>query len=288
MSSPAWDLFVDWCEAAGLCALPAEPATVARFLVEVPVGADTARRRVRAVNRAHIEAGLPPPVLPARAEPTADPAVGAALAACVVGGWPAGLVGRRDAALVALVAAARFTHRHVRALRVASGSIDIGAVPRLDPPGACPACALTRWARTAADIERVGWRSVRYRLADLGEVTAGSLDFHECATPVVWPERAGYQPPLFVAVDRHGGLETVLPLSRRSISAIVSQRLAATRDRPEVPAPQPVPPETPRRLPDRAETLRQRVGQLERLDALTAALEAAVEQADNVTERIGG
>lgn len=54
-----WALFVDWCDAAELAALPASPMTLAAFLDENPAGADALRRRVAVLNRANRDAGCP-------------------------------------------------------------------------------------------------------------------------------------------------------------------------------------------------------------------------------------
>lgn len=238
-----WALFVDWCIATGQRPLPAEPATVAAFLTELPIGTATAARRVRAIDAAHAAAGLPGPG--GRAELDAllgrTPApprfeadlVARALGAIPVGGWPAGIVGRRDGAIVALICSAGLTRAQVQALR--SATSDVGSLPgRLGlgeedaDAGACSACALTRWLRVAERVERDGWRAVRAELADYGEVPAGEENTHDCARPLSWSSDsgAGRGSPLFCPIDRHGAPESGYPLSRRSITAIVASRLS--------------------------------------------------------------
>lgn len=260
-----WALFVDWCTATGQQPLPATAATILAFLGELPAGAATARRRLFAIDLAHRHAGYPPPsadphfdaLLRPPRPPRFDPAlVGAALAAIPIGGWPAGLVGRRDAALVALVCSAGFTRRQIQALRTPAVPADPGepqpgvawttsppAVSRSEHPGVCPACALTRWQTVAFTTATSGWRTVRNHLADLGEDTAAGATSHDCTRPAAGlllidndpgaPTQAVRESdgpelvPLFWAIDRHGAPQTGYPLSTRTITSIVAAHLAA-------------------------------------------------------------
>jgi len=254
-----WALFADWCTATDRASLPATPDTVLAFLAELPAGPVTLRRRLLAVDAAHRHAGYPPPSAapafdallrpprPARFDPEL---VAAALSAIPVGGWPAGIVGRRDAALVTLVCCAGLTRRQVQALRTLPAGLGDGpaarpvgewAPPAVAPtvdPGTCPACALTRWQWVATTTARAGWRTVRNHLADLGEDLAGSGTFHDCTRGVyaadvtedkqwVGSQPATNEPaPLFCAIDRHGTPQTGYPLSTRSITTVVAARLA--------------------------------------------------------------
>ena len=139
-----------------------------------------------------------------------------------VGGWPAGIVGRRDAALVALICAGGLTRRQVRALPATPGR-----APVLSPavePGACPACAVSRWLRVHALAAAAGWRAVRAELADIGEVPARQETAHDCTRPVRWPNRPARW-PMFSAIDRHGWVNEAVPLSVRSITTVVACRL---------------------------------------------------------------
>lgn len=235
----AWLLFKDWCQAAGETALPASPASLSRFLAEVPADGALAKRRIRAVQAMHAAAGFEPPgrdeairalVVPVPPSPARDRgAVAKALTSAVIGNWPAGLVGRRDAALVAMVCVGGYSRRELRTMRVNAGlpaSVPsaLARLPRADAPGPCPTCALSRWLRVHAFMAAHGWRALRNELADMGEVAAGSQGHHDCEVAIVWPERLDGG-PLFMAVDRHGGLELRLALSRRSMTAIVGARL---------------------------------------------------------------
>ena len=253
-----WELFVDWCAATERSSLPADPATVAGFLADLPAGPATTARRVRAIDAAHRDAGLAPPGESPEldealgrhpAPPRFDPAVVArALQAIPVGGWPAGIVGRRDAAVVALICCAGLTRTQVQALRTgaaqspplgsrragqANGGVaddpaeTMAAVSKAEEPGSCPACALSRWLRVATGLERSGWRAVRAELADLGEIPAGTETVHDCARPFAWPSDGAEQRfPLFCAIDRHGAPETGWAISTRAITAIVAGRLS--------------------------------------------------------------
>lgn len=253
-----WELFADWCAATGRSSLPTDPATVVAFLAELPTGPATVARRVRAIDAAHRGAAHLPPgeaheldeILGRRqVAPRFDAeAVAKALKAIPVGGWPTGIVGRRDAAIVALVCAAGLTRAQVQALRTGTGhcapcdqrSVQSGrsaadreeptailaSIARTETAGSCPACALSRWLHVAAGLERSGWRTVRAELADLGEVPAGAETAHDCAQLLAWPPTNGHGGlPLFCAIDRHGAPETGWALSTRSITAIVASRL---------------------------------------------------------------
>ncbi len=260
-----WALFADWCTATALRSLPAMPETILAFLAELPTGPATVRRRIGAVDAAHRSVGYPPPsaspafdaLLRPPRSPRFDPdLVATALAIIPVGGWPTGIVGRRDAALVAFICTAGLTRRQTQALRTppsatqgekqrgagTAGESGLPAVAATDHPGPCPACALTRWQRVAATTEAAGWRTVRNHLADLGETTAENETSHDCTRPAGelthdedrWvPGQVGPRPsdsrprPLFCAVDRHGTPQTGYPLSTRSITTIVATRLAA-------------------------------------------------------------
>jgi len=67
-----WHAFATWCDAAGQCALPAQPATVRSFLTAEPgLSGGTLARRAAAIAARHRAAGLAPP--------TRDPSVTALL-----------------------------------------------------------------------------------------------------------------------------------------------------------------------------------------------------------------
>jgi hypothetical protein len=159
-----------------------------RFLVEVPASPAVARRRLRAIDAAHVALGFCAPS--SRLKPPASrfeaELVAATLGCIPIGGWPAGIVGRRDAALVALICVDGLTRRQVRALRAAPDQAP-GLSPAIEP-GACSACAVSRWLRVHALAAAAGWRAARGELADIGEVPARDEIAHDCARPIRWPD----------------------------------------------------------------------------------------------------
>jgi len=255
---------------------------VVAFLAELPTGPATVARRVRAIDAAHRGAAHLPPgeaheldeILRRRqvASRFDAKAVAKALNVIPVGGWPTGIVGRRDAAIVALVCAAGLTRAQVQSLRIgtgqgfplggadashrqhgapqgqSTGSWDdatalLASMPRTEAAGTeaagteaagtCPTCALSRWLRVAAAFEQRGWRAVRAELADYGEVLAGDEGSHDCARVITPPATGrGGGVPLFCAIDRHGAPEIGYPLSTRSITAVVAHRLCAGAEAP--------------------------------------------------------
>jgi len=245
-----WSLFADWCVAAGRCALPSDAATVGAFLTEVPAGPATLERRLRAIDDVHRSAGVPAPggggtfdnLIGRR--PTvprfAPDQVASALGAIPVGGWPTGIVGQRDAAVVALICCTGLTRAQVQSLRVdtpppgqhrlvgdQAGLAELlGKTPRSEDAGHCPRCALTRWLYMVVSVEHLGWRAVRGELADCGAVAAGDLERHTCELPTDWLVWQMPGSPLFWPIDRHGTPQTRWPISTRSLTTIVATRLA--------------------------------------------------------------
>jgi hypothetical protein len=121
-----WSLFVDWCAAADVDALPASPITLAEFLAENPAGDAVQLRRVSAINRTHLDAGLPAPgrvtsiriaLDSARSKRTIRRAeqYQVIAAALPTSGSTAALFGRRDAVLLVL-AGAGLSHRAIAGL----------------------------------------------------------------------------------------------------------------------------------------------------------------------------
>lgn len=56
-----WGLFVDWCAATDVDALPASPIALTQFLAGNPASDPVQLRRIAAVNRGHLDAGHAPP-----------------------------------------------------------------------------------------------------------------------------------------------------------------------------------------------------------------------------------
>ena len=175
-----WQTFAAWCQAAGLTALPATPATVAAFLAAAGerISAGALGRRAAAIGDRHRQSGL--------ASPTADAAVRAILrrtrraatprrkpprrptqlqrmaAAC-----PGDLAGMRDRALLLLAAAglgrAALVGLDADRLRFTATAVEL-TLPQLGPDGdrlrsivvpcgvtlaSCPVQALRTWLDTS-------------------------------------------------------------------------------------------------------------------------------------------
>jgi len=187
--------FRDWCAASNLCALPAEPQTVALFAAaEVQRGLNprTVGRRLAAIRHLHLEAGL--------LDPTAAEVVRAVLAGArrTVGSAPRqaapatasaleqmlttcddSLIGLRDRALLTLGFGAALRRSEVVALDVADVEVvDAGlrvhlgktktdqegagaVVPVLDGPRIGVKAALAAWLAVSGITEGALFRSAR-------------------------------------------------------------------------------------------------------------------------------
>lgn len=127
-----WSLFVDWCSAMDVNALPAEPVTVARFLMWENPHASRAvlRRRVSAINHAHRVSGhLEPGTVTAVRRLLSARRRDATLARERVRelpttGWPAGLFGRRDALILWLAVIVGVPGADIGGLRCADLTCD--------------------------------------------------------------------------------------------------------------------------------------------------------------------
>ena len=265
-----WSLFTDWCAAADLAPLPAAPATVAQFLTGCPAAPATLRRRVAAIDHRHTRDRWPapggdpvvraalgrPPSMPVPAD---LPALHGALAMLPSHGWTVGLFGRRDRALLVLIAAGATT-RQLAAATAADLSVQHGTASLDTGSGVitlqrhnsdavtCGPCAVGRWLRllrliTASHSHR-RWIDA---LQGCGEVLATSP--HQCTGPVVFDGDAG-RVPLLPRIDRWGYLDTVpTPVGARSLRTLSTallrgQQLGQHRRLPP-PAAEPVPLPTP-------------------------------------------
>ncbi|WP_235687069.1 hypothetical protein [Tomitella gaofuii] len=228
-----WALFIDWCAATDTAALPAAPATLAEFLAEHPATPATQRRRMSAINHAHTLCGLP---APGRSEPIReilDARRAARLAALrhradevmallPASGWPCGLFGRRDAALLALAAAgmsyaaiAGLRRRDLTALNVGGSTVTTARLPAPLPDDGV--AALHRWA---AVLEFVDTHPSTHALA-------GRL--HRAALPDAVAHLRSPGAPVFTRIDRWGYLPLApQPLTAAAIGMIVRAHLTGT------------------------------------------------------------
>lgn len=280
-----WVLFQDWCRAAELACLPAAPSTLALFLAEHPAAASTQRARVTAINWHHDHAGLPAPgrsdtirdVLDARRADRlrlVSELIWQRIPRVPAEGWPKGLFGRRDAALLLLAAGgmplqqiSRLQRRHItcddETLVVDNGRYRYRIDPQHGDSDLTPAAVYRRWAQVLAFADR--HPSTRTLATQL---TRGHL-----------PDIADDQSRdglVFSSIDRWGYLPLPpQPLTAASIAAIVRQHLTGAapahtlpprRRRPIPAATDPAAPPEPPQLSDEYYDR----GSAARRDALTA------------------
>lgn len=233
-----WALFADWCTAAELPSLPATPSTLAQFLAEHPAAAATQRARVTAINWHHDHAGLP---APGRADTIRDllderraarlrhagELIRQQIPQLPTGGWPQGLFGRRDAALLVLAAAGMplqqitgLQRRHLicdsDALVVDTGRYRYRLDPTTGDPALAPAAVYRRWAQVLAFTDR--HPSTRTLATHL---TRGHLpDFTADPSP---------DGLVFTSIDRWGYLPLPpQPLTAGGVATIIRQHLTGT------------------------------------------------------------
>lgn len=227
-----WALFEDWCAAADLAALPADPRTLAQFIAENPAALATQRRRVATINTVHRGADHPAPGSADMIRRMLNQARAARLshlATTVAGiidrlptaGWTAGLFGRRDG-LVLLLATSGLSFEQISALRRGDLSVDgealviDGAHPiRLEPladPGALsPAQVYQRWLQILEFQDRAPSTAL---LAD--RLDADTLPTEYLPRPVTEEMLARRRnAPLFTPIDRWGHT----PFDRSALSA---------------------------------------------------------------------
>ena len=232
-----WALFVDWCTATGRTPLPADWTTIAAFNAGCPGAAATIRRRLAAIAHHHRAAGHPPPIDPARELPAPsreviDPGqVDLLMHLLPSHGWLGGLFGRRDRALLTLVAYTQIPYRQLPRLTVGQLQIGGGVATVTDHRGAahvieatadpvlCGPCALVRWRRVL-DTEVTNKR-VKKLLKDAEEVTSAS--HHPCHAPNPIDDRT-MDAPLFTPINQWGQLPfPIEPLSPHSTSRLARQ-----------------------------------------------------------------
>ena len=230
-----WALFADWCAAADQVALPADPATVVKFLAGCPAARKTQRGRVTAIDHHHTATGYAPPgqspeVLAALGRPVPGPyvpapdavaAVDAALRILPVHGWTKGIFGRRDRCLLVLSQLAGVPYIHLAALTVGDisitdGTADINTPARHwtlapdDDAVLCGPCAVVRWLRVL-DLATTGsTSSVAAALGDLEPLTPDAP--HLCrSTRGVDPKTLPV--PVLTPINQWGALPFAEPVT---------------------------------------------------------------------------
>lgn len=246
----SWRAYAIWCAAAERRALPTAPLTLLEFLAEHPGAVATQAGRITAVNAAHHAAGLS---APGRAEALRqalddDRAQRAARIRAVVDaivpqiprwGWPAGLAGRRNAALLTL-AATGLPRATIAALTVGDVKdggriggreiVHLGTAPLVtltagDDPDRCPVAALRGWLDVRGALQRYSGHAV----------LAHALENHTLPTIPLHSVNPGQ--PLFVLLDRHGyaptphtdtpGTPATLPaLGVDSVRSVIARHLS--------------------------------------------------------------
>lgn len=228
-----WALFTDWCTATDTTALPAAVETLAAFLAEHPATPATQRRRMSAINHAHTSEQLPAPGRSAPIRELLDARRAARLthmqekvddvvAALPVSGWPHGLFGRRDAALLTLAAAgmtftaiAGLRRRDLTPLNDGDSAATTTRLPVTLPDDG--AAAVHRWSVVLDFVDsHPSTRALADRLARAA--------LPEAAANLRYPGA-----PVFTRIDRWGYMPLApRPLTPASIGGIVHAHLTGT------------------------------------------------------------
>lgn len=251
----AWRTFTAWCEARGLCPLPASATTVALFL---SARADEGRKAatlaldLAAISQAHKVVGHASPrgtaevqaVLKGirRARGTAQTKKAPVLVPelrAMVGGLPSGILGTRDRALLLLGFAGAFRRSELVELnagdvRFTDDGLEVtlrrsktdqegeGAkvgVPFGSDPSTCPVRSLRRWLEAADLGQGPLFRSVNRH----GRV-GGSLTAHAVALIVKRAaERAGLDPASYSGHSLRAGLATAAAKAGKPERVIAKQ-----------------------------------------------------------------
>lgn len=239
-----WRQFAFWCSAAERRALPAATLTVAEFLADNPGKPSTQAGRLTAINRAHEVSDLP---APGRAE-----AIRQALDECrarrvarlrnqvdellpqiPTWGWPGGLAGRRNTAILT-IAAEGLSYAQTARLTLGDVVLDENAIHLGTQPlvtltatgdaSRCPVAAVRGWLDVRPALQRYNGHALLKNALEsrtLPGIPASTVDPGQ---------------PLFIRLDRHGyspmpfvsgpGQSAVLPpLPADSIASIVAAHL---------------------------------------------------------------
>ncbi|GGM16124.1 tyrosine-type recombinase/integrase [Nakamurella endophytica] len=279
-----WARFERWCHEQGQASLPAHPLTVAAYVTEAageqrPAGmgesgfgtrwrysAATLARWVSSINQFHTAAGLDAPgraevvrralagIRRARATPPARRAplllddIRSLLRTLrpAFHTWPAGVIARRDAALLLLGFATAARRSELVSLRLGDVVVHrvdglhitvrksktdqeargtVKAVPYGRDPQTCPPCAYTRWRQlldTAAGLPPAEQR--RPVMAALFQQAGDpGVDGHVCRVDV--PQPTDPQAPLFPTVHKTGAISS-RAMSGQAVNEVLARRAA--------------------------------------------------------------
>ncbi|MDN5901402.1 MAG: tyrosine-type recombinase/integrase, partial [Brachybacterium sp.] len=267
-----WDKWADWCTRNRVIALPAAPEAVANYVAEAaemvrPNGKpayapSTLTRMVASINSVHKAAGAPPPghsetvraalsgIRREAARPprrmkalTLDP-LRVVLTSIPLHGWPIGVHGRRDYALILIGMAGAFRRGELAAittdrcdldpeqgllirLHQSKGDQEARGMTKVIPYGAnpstCGPCAWVRWL-LVLDAAHTGERSQVMRAV----LTEPDLGAHVCKSQHLpgWATD-GSSHPAFVTAHRHGDITLDHPMSGQAVHQVLRRRLAA-------------------------------------------------------------
>jgi hypothetical protein len=230
-----WERFTDWCTAHGHTPLPADPTVIGAYLTAAPAAPATQRGRLSAINWAHRAAGLPAPgrapalretLNAARAARTArlQGRVDNILPSLPVWGWPGGLFGRRDAAILHLarsglpfaqIASLARQEVSVTSERVTVGSGPLATLYATEDPAHCPVGAFRRWSAVLDIVPR--------------PTAIYLLEYHlerQSLPEIDIDQQAAAPGPLLFALDRDGNPALKpTPLTPGSIGIITASHL---------------------------------------------------------------
>jgi len=249
-----WADFAGWCQAHGLAALPAAPATIALYLTGAAerLKPATLTRRLTAISQAHQAAEHPSPTTSAavravasgicRAKGTAQQGKAAAVTdevRAMVAALPPTLVGRRDRALLLLGFAGAFRRSELVALDVAdvqrtrdglmvtlrkskTDQEGVGrrvGIPYGGHPQSCPVRALEDWLAAAGIVAGPLFRGLRNDGALMGRLSDKGV------ARVVQRRAAavGLDPKKYGGHSLRAGLATAAAAAGKSERAIMAQ-----------------------------------------------------------------
>jgi len=251
-----WRGFCQWCEAHGLCPVPALPETVAAFIAEcagrLKVG--SIQRRLNAIAEAHKAVGMESPTHSPivkntmkgirRTKGTAPVQKSAALTddiRAMMGVTDAGLIGLRDRALVLLGFAGAFRRSELVGLTVGdctfgndgltitlrrSKTDQAGAgrrvgIPYGSNPETCPVRTLQAWIdQAAAPADGPLFRSINRH----GRIQRGALSGGDVARVVKkLAERAGLDAAKYAGHSLRAGHATSAAIAGASERSIMAQ-----------------------------------------------------------------
>ncbi|MEC3920371.1 hypothetical protein [Nocardia sp. CDC160] len=239
-----WRHFAIWCAAAEVQALPAAPLTVLEYLADHPGRPATQAGRLAAINSAHRLTGLP---VPGRAEALRQALndarsaraahwrhlVNQLLPSIPAWGWPGGLVGRRNAAVLVLAASgvsfADIARMTCSDIRINADSVQVGTHPlatigATGDPGCCPVAVVQAWMDVRPALQRYTGHTLLKAALESGTLAGIPGDIAAADQPLfVMLDQHGYAP--MPRIDRSGEAPVLPGLSPGAVAAVVKRHL---------------------------------------------------------------